>query len=367
MSRHEQRQWKAGAIPVSPEFRSNQNVNRISAELTEKHGVPFGYGDTRRAIELVSHELDDFGYDVPPEFDKCLKDVAKMIEADNRRTENEKARKAEEKARKKITMKAVTEEVANRESAIIAKVDGMTVTDLMAHYAEMFDFGQMNKCQVKEDAPDDVVVAMLKFSLLSNNWSQWAIGDLGIELNKRGLENVAQHVVELSGKSYPRVCNYIRVCEAVVPEKRDPAISYSIYETVYTTQFHPDPKTNGGIRRALMGRVENEKPSVVELRAWAKDAKGDDPPPKPPQEPEKQAQEPQKIAVGYFRYDMGEDSLYYLENSPDGIVLDSLAESGPVIKVTASNWFLKAEMFSQEAGWKDAVQDPSEITGDEEP
>ncbi len=91
-------------------------------------------------------------------------------------------------------------------------------------------------CRLKNEnnaTQQDIECAFIHF-LRAKNFTKWAIGDLGLLMQHRGLSDVTKTICGQLGESYPRVSAKIRVCKRVPMELRHERIPFTTYDEIYT-------------------------------------------------------------------------------------------------------------------------------------
>lgn len=93
-------------------------------------------------------------------------------------------------------------------------------------------------CMIKEGSKitDQEIEGVFLYLIKANNFTQWAIGDVGLEMQWRGLNNVTLSICEYFNKSYPRISSNIRTCSFIPVSLRRERIPYTIYETICETR-----------------------------------------------------------------------------------------------------------------------------------
>jgi len=80
---------------------------------------------------------------------------------------------------------------------------------------------------------------VLEYFLSLNEATSWAIGDLILEMESRGLQSAVNHACELVGRRYSTLSNHRRVCLRVPIDKRRLNISFTTYVEIFTSKLSP--------------------------------------------------------------------------------------------------------------------------------
>jgi hypothetical protein len=101
---------------------------------------------------------------------------------------------------------------------------------------------QPTSCLIKsgENISDNELQRVLEYFLAVNDATAWAIGDLILEMESRGLESVVNEVCNLLGKSYSHISAHRRVCSRVPVEKRRLNISFTAYVEIFASKLSPN-------------------------------------------------------------------------------------------------------------------------------
>jgi hypothetical protein len=105
----------------------------------------------------------------------------------------------------------------------------------IASVISKFDY-QETRCIVKKGAEISVYEFqnILEYFLRFNESTHWAIGDLIIQMEERGLQAAVNHVCDQVGRRYSTLSNVRRVCLRVPPEKRLSKLPFTIYSEIFT-------------------------------------------------------------------------------------------------------------------------------------
>lgn len=125
-----------------------------------------------------------------------------------------------------------------------------------------FDVGS-NHCTLKpkEEITDDELSKVMLYFLRANSFTNWAIGDIGVEMDRRNMTGVTKKLCQSINKHYQTVSKAIRVCKRVPPSKRYDNIDYTTYAEIFTSTKIPDSE-----RDAFLDLVKNLRSKEVRIR-----------------------------------------------------------------------------------------------------
>lgn len=190
---------------------------------------------TRAQVIMMLDALDggsrEMTEDTPPELLKLFKIV--MDDYDSAVQEVSR-KEAEEKAAKEKAEKDAKEKAEKEEKLIVAVQDKSLN---LASLSEKFDTGNMDRFIPKGDVSNEEILAAFNSSMSIGEFSGWMQGDLIVELEKRGLSNVAQRLAEKVGKSYSHLYSNARTAKQFPPETRKKGVSFTVYREVGSTKF----------------------------------------------------------------------------------------------------------------------------------
>jgi hypothetical protein len=205
---------------------------------------------------------------------------------------------AEQEADKQAKEKADKEAAENKEKAELALVDSVATLDVSRSFADLsekFDLGSdLNQCRLKEgvEVDDAEMLGYFVTAMKMGDFSNWAKGDLIVQLEDRGHERAMQEYCQRTGTPYQTVYRMAVTARAVPPEKRVKGVSFTAYQEVATARLDKDEKANSTKRDALIERVGKgvgekvdgaEFKNVQDIRAAVREAAGKEPPaPKDP-------------------------------------------------------------------------------------
>lgn len=182
--------------------------------------------------------------------DKVIEDKRKLVEAE----EKEKADKA-------------AKENADKELFVAVKDKSADLGSL----SEIFDTGNMDRCVPKADVTDEQLLTALNTGLGMSEFTGWMIGDLVLELEKRGKQNVVSEIAVAKGTNYSKIYNDAKTAKAFPPENRVKGVSFTIYREIANAKFtkEQDKARCEVIQKALEGGY-----TVQSVREAVRDAQG---------------------------------------------------------------------------------------------
>jgi hypothetical protein len=121
-------------------------------------------------------------------------------------------------------------------------------------------------CELKNEentSLQDIECVFIHFLKARNSTkSKWAIGDLGLLMQHRGLGDVTKTICKHLGESYPRVSAKIRVCKRVPIDLRHERIPFTIYDDIYTNNSLDDQDR----KKLIESLIEEQIFSTTQVR-----------------------------------------------------------------------------------------------------
>lgn len=192
----------------------------------------------------------------------------------------EAKKKAEEQA-----AAAATKE--KNELALAEGAKSINVSESFSRMGELFDLGEsLDRCVVKEgvEVSDADLMAGFATALRMGEFSNWAKGDLIVQLEDRGHDGAMQKYCEATGTPYQSVYRMAVTARAVKPTERVKGVSFTSYQEVATARLDKDEKINDTKRAELLNQVgKGAFENAAKVREAVKAAAGKTPP--PPKDP----------------------------------------------------------------------------------
>lgn len=189
-------------------------------------------------------------------------DAVKKIEDDKAKAEEEKA--AQEKAAK---------EKAEKEEALFVEVKNEKAD--FATLAKTFDTGNMDRFIPRGKVSDQQLLAALNTGLGMSEFTNWMIGDLVVELEKRGQENVVARLAESRGVAYSKLYNDAKTAKAIPPDDRKSGVSFTVYREVANAKI-PNEKLED--KKKLLAEVGEGKHTTQTVREAVRKLQGKEDP-----------------------------------------------------------------------------------------
>ena len=191
---------------------------------------------------------------------------------------------AAEQAAKEEVGKAAALEAAKAKEAEVKKNRELTVFNAAMNPAEVdrkLLAGQFvsgaNFVDIKEGTTDEQLAAQFGLSCVLADFSPWAIGDLGAEMQKRGLDDVVSNFCAQTGRSESTIWGHIRLAKRVPKADRKPNILPSIYKELVFPTLSDDPKKDEKLKAKLIKEAGEKNFNKEEARAAANNAREVDP------------------------------------------------------------------------------------------
>jgi hypothetical protein len=150
-------------------------------------------------------------------------------------------RLAEEAAAAKLKKEQEEKEKAEKEQRLFAQMSEKNPN--LLDLSSKFDLGNMDRFVAKADVSDEDLVGALSTGLKMGDFNGWMVGDIVVELEKRGLLNVVNMMAEKSGQSYANVYNNAKTCRMIQPDQRRKGVSFTLYRELATAKFTDEQKT----------------------------------------------------------------------------------------------------------------------------
>lgn len=123
--------------------------------------------------------------------------------------------------------------------------------------------------EIHEDATDEDIAAKLRRQLDLNEFSTWAIGDLGNAMLARGLEDVVVQICAETGHKESTIYSKMHVARVVPMEKRNLKLLPTTIAEIVLPKLSDNPKKDAAIKEELMVEAEKEGWSAKEARSAA--------------------------------------------------------------------------------------------------
>lgn len=127
--------------------------------------------------------------------------------------------------------------------------------------------------EIHEDATDEDIAAKLRRQLDLNEFSSWAIGDLGNALIARGLEDVVVQICAKTGHKESTVYSKMSVARIVPIEKRNVKLLPTTIAEIVLPKLSDNPKKDAALKEKLLAEAEKEGWSSKEARSAADEAR----------------------------------------------------------------------------------------------
>jgi hypothetical protein len=116
--------------------------------------------------------------------------------------------------------------------------------------------------KIENNASQQDIECVFIHFLKAQNFTNWAIGDLGLLMQHRGLSDVTKTICNHLGESYPRVSAKIRVCKRVPIDLRHERIPFTTYDEIYTNYSLDDEER----KLLIKSLIDEEIFSTTQIR-----------------------------------------------------------------------------------------------------
>lgn len=272
-----------GKIEMVPR---RQYANHKASELAIRHKQDVKKTQVSDMIDMIvaGKELEADNEPIwVTVYDEIKKDI-ELAQERNKEAVEEANRKAEE-------TKTAEAEKAAEAKRLVEVAHTVDIGETFANLSKNFDLGNMDRCIVKGNVSDELVVGALVAGLKMEEFSNWAKGDLVLELEKRGRENVMVELCKETGIPYKSIYRMAITAKNVPPDKRDKNVPFTTYAEVANARFSKDEAEDVKKREATLALVApkaaDEKKNVgkvttaLEARKAVQAAQGKEPPKAP--------------------------------------------------------------------------------------
>ena len=180
---------------------------------------------------------------------------------------------------------AEAEAKKQKEESELALANLAKDTNVAAGFAtmgELFDLGDnLDRCVIKEGVKvtDEQLMTGFATAMRMGEFTNWAKGDLIVQLEDRGHEDAMVKYCEATGTPYQSVYRMAITARAVKPEKRVKGVSFTAYQEVATARLDKEEAVNNTKRDELIERVgKAEFDNVSKVRDAVREAAGKEPP-----------------------------------------------------------------------------------------
>ena len=248
---------------------SNELSITLKADISQKAVLDIlGFVESGKGISSENPE------EYQKTYERIKKDAerAQVIIAEAELEAKHKAEKdAEDKKEKEASELAL---------ATVAKETN--VAEGFAAMHSLFELGEnLDRCVVKEgvEVTDEQLMAGFATAMRMGEFTNWAKGDLIVQLEDRGHEDAMMKYCEGTGTPYQSVYRMAITARAVKPEKRVKGVSFTAYQEVATARLDKEEGVNIKKRDELIERVgKNEFDNAQKVREAVREAAGKEPP-----------------------------------------------------------------------------------------
>lgn len=223
-----------------------------------------------KAVDKKVELPDELPGENPEEFVKLFK----IVREDYIDGQKEVVRLAQVEAEKKAADEKAAAEKLEAESKLFAKIKDQNPT--LGDLAAKFDCGNMDRFIAKEGTSDEDLLAAFNTGLRMGDFNGWMIGDLALELQKRGQENVVQKLAEEAGQAYSHICNNRKTAFRFPPADRAKGVSFTIFREVACAKF-TDEQLKKAVP-ALVNEVKSGRLTTQSVREKVREAQGKEEP-----------------------------------------------------------------------------------------
>lgn len=199
-------------------------------------------------------EMAEKGENLADDAHEAHREILNFLQADATKAKEHQA----EETNKAATKKSHETQVLNA-ALEIDKVD-RSVLD------QKFNAGA-NYIEVSPDASDEEIAAKLSISLVMQDFSAWAIGDLGNALQDRGLDSVISNLCAQTGRAESTVYGNMKIARDVPKESRKLNVLPTVYKEIFLPKLADKPKKDAEIKAKLIAEAEKSNWDSKEARS----------------------------------------------------------------------------------------------------
>lgn len=251
-------------------LKRNDYAKRTAETYAFKYKAEIKKDHVTQILDALDAGQDEMTGDNPEEFVKLFGIVKEDYSAAVQKVEEDKAKAAQEEAEKEAKAK----EAKEKEEALFLAIKDKDPN--LGDLTNKFDTGNMDRFIAKGDVSDEDLLGALKAGLKMGEFSGWMIGDLVLELEKRGQLNVVKRLSEEAGSAYSNVYNNAKTARAFPPDKRTRGVSFTIYREVGNAKFTDEQKKKAV--PALVNEIAEGKHTTQSVREAVKKVQGKTPP-----------------------------------------------------------------------------------------
>jgi len=248
------------------ELKRSKYISLVSKEESEKHNATVRKDDVEKILKMVEKDqelADDAPIEYKKVYDRIVDDYATLDGAAEEAVRAEAEKKKVEEAKRGQELAIVTDALAHQDGETLAKL------------TQKFDFGaNLNQCIPRGKVTPGEITAMLALQLGMENATQWAIGDLVIQLENLNQENVAMFVCDKVGKAYSTVSGFARVCRAVEPGKERDGLPFTSFREIFNAKLADNSDANLKCQLALLKDTRKNKWGTVDVRTEVRRMQG---------------------------------------------------------------------------------------------
>lgn len=221
--------------------------------------------DVTKLLEFLDNGKTEIPADNPEEYQKTFE----VVKADYASAvEQVRADQAAEQKKKDDELKAAEDKKNNEKQLFLAVKDKPAEIGALS---DLFDMTDLNRCIPKKELSNEQVLQALNTGLGMSEFSGWMIGDLGVELEKRGFNSVIAELAEARGYKYSTVALNIKTSRQFLPADRVKGVSQTIYRELGTAKF---TKEQEPAKKKLLEDIKQGKHTTQTVREAVKAAQG---------------------------------------------------------------------------------------------
>lgn len=247
-------------------LKRGEYAKRTAETFALKHKADIKKDHVTQILEALDKGQTEIAGDNPEEFVKLFALVREDYEAAVEKVVEDARAAAEAKEKKEQEEKEAKEKEEKLFLAIKDKNPNL------GNLADKFDTGNMDRFIAKKDVTDEDLLGALNTGLRMSEFTGWMIGDLVVELEKRGQLNVVKRLSEESGTAYSKVYNDCKTAKKFPPEKRVSGVSFTVFREVANAKFTPDQEKKAV--PALVNEVAEGKHTTQSVREAVRKVQG---------------------------------------------------------------------------------------------
>lgn len=236
-----------GKVEMVPK---RQFCNHKAQTLTIAHKVNVTKGQISDMLDMIvaGKELDESNEPLWHDVYKELVEDINLAQQKNAALVDEKNRLAEE-------AKAAEDAKNGAAIALVESAKNVDVATVFSTLSDRFDLGNMDRCIAKEGTTDEDLMQALVAGEKIEEFSNWAKGDIVLELEKRGQEKAMVKLCEETGIPYKTIYKFAVTAKNVPPENRKKGVAFTTYAEIAGARFSTTEAKNQEVLAEVIAKV----------------------------------------------------------------------------------------------------------------